>query len=83
MYRYNGKELDQATNLYDYGARYYDPAIARWGQIDPLADQYASFSPYGYVANNPIRLIDPDGMRIEYADDMSRRDKRAFRRHIK
>lgn len=62
-YRYNGKELDEATGLYDYGARYYDPAIARWGQVDPLADtkRNAPFSPYNYVVNNPITNIDPDG----------------------
>lgn len=63
-YRYNGKELDAATGLYDYGARYYDPAVARWGQVDPLADQYAPYSPYNYVLGNPISLIDPDGQKV-------------------
>ncbi|MEL7424032.1 MAG: RHS repeat-associated core domain-containing protein [Bacteroidota bacterium] len=67
-YRYNGKELDEATGLYDYGARYYDPAIARWGQVDPLAEEYVSVSPYAYVANNPLLYIDPDGMRIIIRD---------------
>jgi RHS repeat-associated protein len=64
-YAYNGKELVEGIGLYDYGARWYDPATARWGQIDPLADSYASMSPYNYVANNPISFIDPDGMQIE------------------
>ncbi|WP_367389377.1 RHS repeat-associated core domain-containing protein [Lewinella sp. LCG006] len=45
-YRYNGKELDEATGLYDYGARYYDPAIGRWGQVDPLAEVLPEWSPY-------------------------------------
>ena len=60
-YRYNGKELVDEIGLYDYGARWYDPAVARWTSIDPLADSYAPFSPYNYVLGNPIRNIDPDG----------------------
>jgi RHS repeat-associated protein len=63
-FRYNGKELDvmNGLNNYDYGARFYDPQIGRWNTIDPLANKYYSLSPYCYVADNPIKLIDPDGM---------------------
>ncbi|MGL5234450.1 MAG: RHS repeat-associated core domain-containing protein, partial [Empedobacter falsenii] len=63
-YKYNGKELQEEfnINLYDYGARNYDPAIGRWFNIDPMADEFENFSPYNYVLNNPIRMTDPNGM---------------------
>ena len=60
---YNGKELDTDFGLdwYHYGFRMYDPAIGRFSSIDPLASDFASWSPYNYVLGNPIRLVDPDG----------------------
>ena len=66
-YKYNGKEQDKmhGLNLYDYHARHYDSAIDRFTTIDPLAEKYYSISPYAYVANNPMRFIDPDGKRID------------------
>ncbi len=79
-WKYNGKEEQDELDLgwYDYGARMYDAALGRWGSIDPLSDKYHSISPFAYVANNPIKFIDPDGRKIKFANGVSKKFKRQF-----
>ena len=63
-YLYNGKELsaDYEINLYEYGARWYGPAVGRFTGVDPLAEKAPSWTPYRYAFDNPLIFLDPDGM---------------------
>ena len=60
-YKFNGKELDQETGLYYYGARYMNPVTNLWYGVDALVEKYPNLSSYNYCANNPVKLIDKDG----------------------
>jgi len=59
-YRYTGKERDDFTGLYYYGARYYAPWLGRWMSADPSGPQ-DGLNLYEYVSSNPILYHDPDG----------------------
>ena len=71
-YKYNGKELDtrKGLNWYDYGARYYDPALGRWHVKDPMQEKRIGLSPYCYTSNNPVNRIDPNGMLDDWGEDV-------------
>ncbi|ELG2859194.1 RHS repeat protein [Salmonella enterica] len=58
--RYSGKERD-ATGLYYYGYRYYQPWVGRWLSADP-ADMVDGLNLFRMVRNNPVTLHDPDGL---------------------
>ncbi|MFB7125421.1 SpvB/TcaC N-terminal domain-containing protein [Kitasatospora sp. NPDC056273] len=59
-YRYNGKEKDDETGLYYYGARYYACWLGRWISTDPggFTD---GLNLYAYVSGDPVNFADPTG----------------------
>ena len=68
-YLFNAKEFDEETGLYYYGARYYDPRLSLWMSVDPLAEMGLNLSPYNFMFNNPLILIDPHGLWPIYSKD--------------
>jgi RHS repeat-associated protein len=54
------KEFNEQTGNYYYGARYYDPKLSIFISVDPLAEK--TKDAYGYCYQNPVRLVDPNGM---------------------
>ena len=60
-YKFNGKQFDDETGLYYYGARYMNPVTSLWYGLDPLAEKYVATGGYVYTLDNPVRLIDPNG----------------------
>jgi len=66
------KELQTGHHLnwYDYGARYYDPSLARWTTPDPLTEWYFNNSPYNYVKNNPILFFDLFGLKSDSTNNV-------------
>ena len=60
-YLFNAKEFDEETELYYYGARYYEPKVSLWISVDKLSEEDLKVSSYCYTDNNPIKYLDPDG----------------------
>ncbi len=66
------------VDWYDYGARFYDPQLARFTTQDAFFDKYFDFSPYQYAANNAILFIDVNGDSIYM---YNRKDKQKILYH--
>ncbi len=66
-YGFNGKEHDSngewgSKSHYDYGFRIYNPRIAKFLSVDPLASEFPWNSPYAFAENDVIRSIDLEGL---------------------
>jgi RHS repeat-associated protein len=61
-YKYVGKERDEETGLYYYGARYYAAWLCRFVSVDPIQFDYPELTPYQYASNRPVTMIDIDGL---------------------
>ena len=61
-YKFNGKEFDEETGLYYYGARYMNPVTNLWYGVDALTEKYPNVGSYIYTLQNPIRLTDYKGL---------------------
>jgi RHS repeat-associated protein len=62
--RFTGQRWEASLGLYDYRARFYDPALGRFLQPDPLVPQAgdpSSLNRYAYARLNPLRYVDPTG----------------------
>ena len=64
---FSAKERDPETGYSYFGSRYYSSDLSIWLSVDPMSDKYPSLSPYVYCADNPVKLVDPNGEDPIYA----------------
>lgn len=62
-YRYAGGYTDTTTGLIKFGARYYNPTLGRWTQLDSLTSllDFTNGNRYAYAGDDPINTSDPSG----------------------
>ena len=69
IFTFSAKEKDQETGFSYFDSRYYSSDLSIWLSVDPTSDKYPSLSPYVYCADNPIKLVDPNGEEMTKFED--------------
>jgi RHS repeat-associated protein len=64
-YKFTEKERDNETSYDYFGARYYNNKLGVWLSADPMDEKYPGYNPYNYTLNNPLKLVDPNGMYVD------------------
>ena len=76
-YKFNGKQFDEETGLYYYGARYMNPVASIWYGVDRFTEKYPIYSAYNICRSNPLLFFDESGdSTILYATTLPGADKR-------
>ena len=69
-YRFTGQRIESTIGeLYDYGARFYDPVLGRFVSADTVVPEPGNpqaLNRYSYVLNNSLKYTDPSGHRYEW-----------------
>ena len=60
-YKFNGKQFDDETGLYYYGARYLNPVTSLWYGVDRFKEKYPHLSGFNACASNPLLFRDLNG----------------------
>ena len=60
-FTWQGREYSFATGLYNFRARWYDPAAGRWLSKDPIGLE-GGLNLYEAFGNNPVCCVDPRGL---------------------
>ncbi len=81
-YTFSSKERDAETGLSYFGSRYYSSDLSIWLSVDPMSDKYASLSPYVYCADNPVKLVDPNGEEIWISSSTNENGEKIYSIHI-
>ena len=82
--KYGTKELDRENGLdwNDSQARMLMSDLGRTTTMDPLAEKYYGISPYAWCANNPVNIVDPDGMQWKYTIYTDKKGIKHVRFHL-